>query len=105
MTTFDDKEKAAENKYARDQELEFKAHARAHKLAGLWAAQKMGLSGSKAEEYAKGLVSADVGAHGHEKLFEHIKRDLIAHGAKVSDHEIKQEIERSERAAREQIKG
>ena len=41
MTTFNDREKGFESKFALDQEQEFKAMARRNKLLGLWAAEKM----------------------------------------------------------------
>src|SRR6185436_20277793 len=44
MTTFDDREKAFENIYARDQEMQFKIVARRNRLLGMWAAAKMGLT-------------------------------------------------------------
>ncbi len=43
MSTFDDREKAFETKYARDQEMQFKIVARRNKLLGRWAAGLMGL--------------------------------------------------------------
>ena len=54
MTTFDKREDAYEAKFARDEELRFKAEARRNKLLGLWAAEKLGKSGADAEAYAKG---------------------------------------------------
>ena len=56
MTTFDDREKAFEAKYALDQEQEFKAIARRNKMLGLWAAEKMGLSADSADQYAAAIV-------------------------------------------------
>ena len=52
MTTFDDRGKGFEAKYKRDQELQFKVMARRNKLLGLWAAEKMGVSGADAETYS-----------------------------------------------------
>ncbi len=45
MTTFDDRENAFEAKYAHDEEMNFRATARANKLLGLWAAELLGKSG------------------------------------------------------------
>ena len=56
MTTFDKREEGFEKQFAVDEELRFKATARRNKLLGLWAAQKLGLSGTEAEEYAKAVV-------------------------------------------------
>src|SRR5712691_11114602 len=59
MTTFDKREEGFEKQFAHDEELRFKANARRNKLLGLWAAQKLGLSGAEAEAYAKAVVVAD----------------------------------------------
>ena len=74
MTTFDKREEAFEKKFAVDEELRFKAEARRNKLLGLWAAEKLGMSGEAAAVYAKEVVAADFegaggGAHpqGHDR--------------------------------------
>ena len=59
MTTFDEREKGFESKFAHDQELEFKAVARRNKLFGLWAAERMGLSQDGADQYAQAVVRSD----------------------------------------------
>ena len=60
MTTFDDRENAFENKFAHDEEMNFRAEARRNKLLGLWAAELMGKTGEDADAYAKEVVkSAD----------------------------------------------
>src|SRR5579872_3121445 len=46
MTTFDKREDAFEKQFVHDEELRFKAIARRDKLLGLWAAEKLGLSGA-----------------------------------------------------------
>src|SRR2546429_30674 len=59
MTTFDKREEGFEKRFARDEELRFKANARRNKLLGLWAAEKLGISGAEADAYAKAVVMAD----------------------------------------------
>ena len=59
MTTFDKREEGFEKKFAHDEELLFKANARRNKLLGLWAAEKLGLSGDAANVYAKEVVMSD----------------------------------------------
>ncbi len=63
MSTFDKREEQFEKKFAHDAALQFKAHARRAKLLGLWAAEKLGLSGEAAEAYEKaaGLAPRDPG--------------------------------------------
>ena len=56
MTTFDKREEGFEKKFAHDEELRFKANARRNKLLGLWAAEKLGLTGDAANAYAKEVV-------------------------------------------------
>jgi hypothetical protein len=42
MTTFKDRNKGFEQKFAHDEELKFRATARRNKLLGLWAADQLG---------------------------------------------------------------
>ena len=59
MTDFSDREKAFENKFARDEETQFKIMARRNRLLGGWAAKKMGLTPEETEGYAREVVQAD----------------------------------------------
>ena len=76
MTTFDDRESAFENKFAHDEEMNFKAAARGHKKLGLWAAELLGKSGDDAEDYAKSVVLADFEEAGHEDVYRKVAGDL-----------------------------
>ena len=85
MTTFDDRESAFENKFAHDEEMKFKATARANKLLGLWAAELLGKSGDEANAYAIEVVKADFEEAGHEDVVRKVAGDLgdIADAATV----------------------
>jgi len=76
MSTFNDREKAFENKYKHDEEMLFKAQARANKLLGLWAAQLMGKSDEAADAYAKEVIIADFEEAGHEDVVRKVATDL-----------------------------
>ena len=76
MSTFDDRENAFEAKFAHDEEMQFKAQARANKLLGLWAAEKMGKTGEAAAEYAKEVIKADFEEAGHEDVVHKVLGDL-----------------------------
>ena len=76
MTTFDDRENAFENKYAHDEEMRFRAAARANKLLGLWAADLMGKSADEATAYALEVVKADFEEAGHEDVVRKVAADL-----------------------------
>jgi hypothetical protein len=104
MTTFDDREKAFESKYALDQEQEFKATARRNKLLGLWAAEKMGLSSESAVQYAAAVVRADFEQPGDEDVFRKVAGDFKGSGLTVSDSELRSKMDELGSVAREQIR-
>jgi hypothetical protein len=93
MTTFDKREEGFEKQFAHDEELKFKATARRNKLLGLWAAEKLGLSGADAEEYAKSVVLADFEEAGDHDVLRKIRRDFDAKGVKDSDHQIRRTMD------------
>lgn len=104
MTTFDDREKAFEAKFALDQEQEFKAIARRNKMLGLWAAEKMGLSPESADQYAQAVVRADMEQPGDEDVFRKVAGDFKGSGLTVSEGEIRSKIDELSSIARGQIR-
>jgi len=88
-TTFDKREEGFEKQFAHDEELRFKATARRNKLLGLWAAEKMGLSGADADSYAKSVVMADFEETGDHDVFKKVRKDLDDKKAAASDQEIR----------------
>lgn len=93
MTQFDDREKAFENMYARDQELQFKIVARRNKLLGLWAAKKMGLTEIEADSYAKDVIRADFEEGGDDDVIRKLLGDLTSAGIEIDDAAIRQALE------------
>ena len=89
MTTFDKREEGFEKKFALDEELRFKAMARRNKLLGLWAAEKLGLSGAAADDYAKSVVRVDFEEAGEEDVFRKVRADFDAKKVDQSDHQIR----------------
>ena len=92
-TTFDKREEGFENQFVHDEELKFKAVARRNRMLGLWAAQKLGLSGAQAEAYAKEVVMADFEEPGDHDVFRKIRRDFDAKGIAQSDHQIRRTMD------------
>jgi hypothetical protein len=88
MTTFDKREEAFEQKFAHDEELRFKATARRNKMLGLWAAEKLGLTGAEADSYALSVVMADLEEPGENDVMRKIRKDFDAKGVAQSDHQI-----------------
>ncbi len=76
MTTFNDREKGFENKFAHDAEMQFRAHARSNKLLGLWAASLLGKTGADADAYALEVLKADFAEVGTEDVYRKLATDL-----------------------------
>ncbi len=104
-SSFDDRKRAAEAKFAQDQELSFKAQARRDRMLGLWAAELMGLSGQAAKDYADTVVVADLEEPGDEDVFRKLRADFDAKNIDVSDHQIRRTMEEFLVKAVEEITG
>ena len=104
MTTFDKREEGFEKKFAHDEELKFKATARRNKLLGMWAAEKLGISGPAAEAYAKEVVAADFEEPGDEDVFRKIRRDFDAKKVAQTDPQIRKVMDDLLQTAIAQIK-
>ena len=76
MTTFNDRERAHESKFAHDADLRFKAEARRNRLLGEWAAEQLGKTDDDARAYAMTVVSADFDEPGEEDVFRKVEADL-----------------------------
>jgi len=103
MTTFDDREKAFENLYARDQEMQFKIVARRNRLLGAWAARLMGLTEVEAESYAKDVVRADFEEAGDEDVIRKVLGDLTSAGVDCDEAKIREALEHKTVEARRQM--
>lgn len=103
MSTFDEREKSFEAKFAHDERLRFCIAARCNKLVGLWAAALMGLQGEAAADYAISVVKADFEEEGDEDVFRKLKADLAARDVEVSDHQIRRAMKENMGKASAQI--
>ena len=103
MTTFDDRERAFENKFARDQELQFKIMARRNRLLGEWAARLMGLTEAEADAYAKEVVRADFEEAGDEDVIRKLIGDLTSAGVDTDEARVREALEHKSVEARRQF--
>lgn len=103
MTGFDDRKNAEEAKFANKKELEFKSSARRNKLLGLWAAERMGLSGPLADEYAMAVVKSDFEKPGEEDVFNKVMGDLTAKNLAPSENELRARMAELKAEADKQI--
>jgi hypothetical protein len=93
MTTFDKREQAYEAQLAHDEELRFKATVRRNRRLGLWAADKLGKSGTDAEVYATDFVAAVVRDGDDAADFRLIRADFDKAGVAQSDHQLNRHME------------
>ncbi len=89
MTTFDDRERAFEAKFAHDEEMLFRITARRNRLVGEWAAALMGLTKEETEAYAKAVIQADFEEAGDEDVIRKLLGDLILAGVEIDDGQIR----------------
>ena len=84
MSSFDEREKGYEKKFAHDAELRFKATARRNKLLGLWAAELMGKTGDDADD-VDGADDAPQGPAPFIGLFENSVRQSDRDSLQLED--------------------
>jgi hypothetical protein len=103
MTTFDDRERAFETKFAHDEEMKFRITARRNRLLGEWAARQMKLSEAEAESYAKDVVRSDFEEAGDHDVVRKVLGDLTAAGIETDEASIQEALRNKEIDARRQI--
>ncbi|ASP80697.1 DUF1476 domain-containing protein [Sinorhizobium meliloti] len=99
-----DRQEGFEKKFAMDEETKFKAMARRNKLLGLWAAEKLGKTGTDAVAYAKEVVQADFEEAGDNDVFRKVRTDFDTAGVVLSDTQIRSIMDELLATAVEQIK-
>src|SRR5215210_1272983 len=103
MTTFDDRERAFEAKYARDEDMAFRIIARRNRLLGEWAARLMGLSEAETDAYAKEVIRADFEEAGDEDVIRKVLGDLTGAGVESDETQVREALGHKEVEARRQI--
>ncbi len=103
MTTFDDRERAFETKFAHDEEMAFRIVARRNRLLGQWAATLMKLTPAEAEAYAKSVVHADLEEAGDDDVVRKLLGDLTAAAVDVDEAEVRRALDEQMIEARRQL--
>lgn len=93
MTTFDKRKDAFESKFARDEDLRFRATSRRNKLLGLWAAEKLGKTGDDADAYAREVIRSDMAEPGDDDVLRKVSGDFQTAGVAQSDQEIRRTMD------------
>lgn len=101
MTSFDDRKKGQEAKFAHDAELRFKAEARRNKLLGLWAAEQMGHADPAT--YAAEVVASDFEEAGDEDVFRKVWGDVSKSSANLTEADVRAKMAELVAVAQQQI--
>jgi hypothetical protein len=103
MSSFEDRERAFETKFARDEEMAFRVTARRNRLVATWAAAKMGLTPEETDAYARAVVQADFEEAGDDDVVRKLLGDLTAASIEVDEAEVRRAIEEAMVDARRQL--
>jgi len=102
MSSFDEREKSFEKKFAHDQELQFKVSARRNKYIGEWASKILGYNDEKIKEYIQSVIKADFAEAGDEDVFRKLKEDLKDRN--ISDEDIRKKMDELNEKAKSDFK-
>ena len=101
MNKFDDRKKSFEQKFVKDQELQFKVAARSNKYLGDWAVTKLGKNENDKKDYIQEIIKADMEEAGSEDVFRKIKKDFETASVSIEDSEIRDQMEKALLRAKE----
>lgn len=104
VNTFNKCAEGYERGFVHDEDVKFKATARRDRLLGLWAAEKLGLSGPRAEDYAHSLAQIRLGRQGDEEIFSKIREDFDDKAVTLSDHRVRRTMDELLQTALEQVR-
>ena len=102
MSSFEDRKKSFENKFAHDQELQFKVSARRNKYLGEWVSQILNFNPDQEKEYIQSVIKADFAEVGDEDVFRKVQLDLKDH--KISGEEIRKKMDELNEKAKSEFK-
>ncbi|WP_299620780.1 DUF1476 domain-containing protein [Pelagibius sp.] len=104
MTTFNEREKAFEDKYKHDQDLQFRTEVRRNKLLGQWiATELLALEGEAVEAYAKDVIASDLDEPGPDDVVRKVMGDLQAKAVDFSEHRLRHRMDELLAEAKKQI--
>ena len=104
MSSFDKREEGFEKKYALDEEQKFKAEARRNRLLGMWAAEKLGITGDAAIAYAKEVVASDFEEAGDGDVLRKVIGDFKAKSVALTEQELRAKMDELMGTAVAQVK-
>ena len=85
MSSFDERKKGFEKKFAHDEEKQFKINARKNKYLGEWASQILGYDEEKKNQYIQDVIKADFAEAGDEDVYRKLYGDLKDKNIKLTN--------------------
>tara|TARA_B100000029_G_C17474517_1_gene923175 strand:+ start:458 stop:772 length:315 start_codon:yes stop_codon:yes gene_type:complete len=104
MNKFDERKKSFEQKFAKDQELQFKVAARSNKYLAEFVISKLGKLEADKQAYIQEIIKADMEESGNEDVFRKIKKDFQEASVNIEDSEIRDQMEKALLRAKEDFK-
>ena len=101
--SLNERQKAFENKFKNDQDMQFRVQTRAVKQFGFWAAEKLNLSGEDAECYAAQVVDADFEEPGVEDVFRKVLADFKAKNVEADKSDMQRVFDEKLAAAKASV--
>ena len=103
MSSFDDRKKGFESKFAHDEETLFKINAKRNKFLGEWVADKLNKTDKDKENYILEVIKSDLAEPGDEDVFKKVKNDLSLGGFNDIDQEIREKMSEFMETAKKNI--
>jgi hypothetical protein len=103
MTTFDDRERAFEAKFAHDQDMQFRLNAKRDKLFAQWAADRLGLAEPDRVELTHAVLAVPDGPGHDVRLVQRVAARFSDQGRTTPDEEFMAALVRCEASARQQL--
>lgn len=88
MTSFKDREKAFEQKFANDEEVRFKITAKRNKLMGQWLADLFGYEDDQKKNYVLEVIESDLEIPGDQDIINKIKADIAEQQKDLTEQDI-----------------
>jgi len=90
MSSFEDRKKSFEKKFAHDEELQFKINAKKNKYIAEWVSTILEFKEEQKNQYIQEVIKADFAEVGDEDVFREIKSDLSEKN--IDDSEIRSKM-------------
>ena len=103
MTTWEERERAFEAKYAHDEEFRFLVTARRDKLFAKWAATQLGVPEEETASITASVLGVRDGAGHDDRLLEHMGQIFAEHGRSSEIASMSAALDRCGTQARQEL--